>query len=84
LFASYPNPGADWVNIGFSLNETQNLSLKMFDSNGRMVKNIFTNQSFFPGNQMQSVDISDLASGNYYFYLSNGKEVETQIYVVLK
>jgi hypothetical protein len=68
LFSVYPNPACKKINIEFELDRSDNIFFTIFDISGKKVlsKSIF----FAKGNISTSIDIHDLATGNYLVELS--------------
>ena len=69
-FKVFPNPASDVINIQLSDLEAGKINIQLFDTNGRMIKNI-EKQSF--GNIMTSIPTAELANGVYMVkVISNG------------
>jgi len=49
LFPSYPNPTNDRFTIGYSLGSPDKVDLVLYDSNGRLVKQILSGANRPPG-----------------------------------
>lgn len=85
VFAVYqnsPNPFNPITNIGFSLPEQTNFSLKVFDITGRLVFSI--NDSKPAGNYNIIFDGSGLASGIYFYSLQTNKYFVTKKMMLVK
>ncbi len=65
----YPNPADNNLNIEFQLNKTGNIGFTVFDINGR--KMLSKSQAFQKGNISTSIDIKNLAPGNYILEVSS-------------
>ena len=75
------NPG---TSIDFVLNNTvpQNLNINLYNSEGQMVKNIFTGLA--DTNQNISSDVSTLSAGIYLVRINGNRMQKTLKYVVVK
>ncbi|MBR9976723.1 MAG: T9SS type A sorting domain-containing protein [Bacteroidetes bacterium] len=72
LSQNYPNPFNPSTSISFTLPETANVSLRVFDLHGREVATI-ANGDFSSGTHTLSFDAANLPSGMYIYRLeSNG------------
>jgi hypothetical protein len=68
----YPNPVPDILKVDFlSINENE-ITLNVFDMNGRLVKQILTHIE--QGINKIEIDMSTIAKGNYSILISDGKE----------
>ncbi len=76
-FSISPNPAQDIATVQFSLEEENNVSLEIFDINGRKVKTILS-EKMNVGEQSHQVDLSDLDSGIYYLHIRTGKKIVTR------
>ncbi len=79
----YPNPVVDQATIELNITSSDRYAINLFDLNGRLVKSIAT-QNMNIGTQNVSLNVSDLASGNYIVSLENGKTRETTRIVVAR
>jgi hypothetical protein len=68
----FPNPASDALTLRFDLEESDNLSIQIFDYQGAMVKN-FNNQLFQKGQNEKTLPVSDLPQGMYIVKLSSEK-----------
>ncbi|MGB3077207.1 MAG: T9SS type A sorting domain-containing protein [Chitinophagales bacterium] len=60
----YPNPSHSISTIHFNLNRTSSVTTTISDITGRIVKTIYAGV-LIKGNQQITLDVSDLAAGNY-------------------
>ncbi len=80
----WPNPATDNANISFTVKEAKEVSLKIFDVNGKLVKAVFSG-SVTPGAEKTlTVDINDFASGDYMCQLISGDKVQVKKLNVVK
>jgi len=61
----YPNPAKDKTKFGFYLETESELSLQLFDTQGRMIKMIL-NGHYPSGNASLNADLSELPAGFYF------------------
>jgi hypothetical protein len=69
--SNYPNPFNPKTRITFSLNEKSDVSIKIYDMSGKLVKDLYrgTNEA---GEYSVDFDASELPSGIYYSVLTAG------------
>ena len=72
-FTLYPNPTVNDINITFDDNVNENVTFKIFDMSGRIVKqgNLFSN----------NINVSNLNRGTYFIKLNVGNENVTKRFV---
>ena len=68
----YPNPFNPVTTINFSISEPENISISIFDLNGKLVKKLFDNKYIAPGSYAVEWDASSNTSGIYFIIMSNG------------
>jgi hypothetical protein len=84
LYQNYPNPFNPETTIRFSIPETSETSLIVYDVNGRMIKILFSNRIFAPGTYDYNLNLIEYSSGIYYYsFISNGA-IQTNKMVLLK
>lgn len=66
---AYPNPVHNAVTLDFSAQQDMQLSIGLFDVQGRQV--LPTEQLNVSGNMLHSVKMAGFASGNYFIRLTN-------------
>lgn len=69
LFPVHPNPTAGYANIDFALTHTENVTLKIYDINGRCVATPVDGE-MSDGIHSVSIDASSLAAGVYFYSFS--------------
>lgn len=82
MFACYPNPAADGTNIRYALSSVDNVKLRIFDTNGRIIaEQLLDNQ--LP--ELHNIYVSTAAypSGTYFYVIetSNGAGIAGQMVV---
>ena len=83
---TYPNPASDKLNILFNLENNKvakNAVIKLFSVNSDLLKIIPVNTNNIDTEQNISIDVSDLAPGNYYYNLEiDGKKITTEKIII--
>ena len=54
----------------FSLPAASQVSLRVLDVTGKVVKTVLANEQMGMGQQLQTIDMSDLTSGSYVYELA--------------
>jgi len=83
LHANYPNPFNPSTNISFAVPERSDVSIQIFDVNGRLVETLASG-ILAAGNHSLKWNAIDLASGIYFYRLEAGSFVETRKMLLLK
>jgi uncharacterized delta-60 repeat protein len=72
-FSAYPNPVNQIVNLDFNLNESEELSIDLFDINGAKIANLIKGKAFQTGYHSQKLELPEtLSKGIYFLNISNG------------
>lgn len=71
--STYPNPVVNELNINVELTETTSINVEVVDAQGKLVKTI-NKGATAAGQQVITVDMTELASGNYFISLVGNKE----------
>lgn len=78
-----PNPSSDFINILWSENAAMNLTMRLFNVNGRLVKKVY--RQAIATNSNWKIPISELLAGNYFLELeANNRQRSIQKIVVIK
>ncbi len=83
LYQNYPNPFNPGTRIGFRIQETGFVSLKVFDVLGREVVTL-VNEEMTAGGHERAFDGRDLSSGIYFYRLQASGFVQTRKLLLLK
>jgi len=67
----YPNPANDVLNIDFNLNEQENIAISFYNLQGEVVYQ--TVNYILSNNQSLSIDISNFATGLYFYQIKLNK-----------
>lgn len=79
-FSLYPNPAKDFVNLSYSLQNSNKNRVFVYNSIGQMVKYIDLQSG---KNQTANLDLHDLSAGLYYYHLEiNGKIQQGQKLII--
>ncbi len=74
----YPNPASDIINISFETPVDGEITLAIYDSQGKLVKSDFVEPSMY----LKQINLQDLPGGVYYLRMTKGKLVN--VYKVVK
>lgn len=83
LHQNYPNPFNPMTNIDFEMPGDGNVSLKVYDANGREVETVF-NGVLRAGNYTLRYNAKNLASGIYYYAMRTEGYSEVKKMVLIK
>lgn len=83
LSQNYPNPFNPVTKISFSIPQTANTKLTVFDISGKQVAELVNNE-LEAGKYNIDFDASQLASGTYFYRLETGSFVDVKKMVVVK
>ncbi len=71
----FPNPATNVLNVGFSLEEQDLVTIKMYDMYGKLV-DTFLNETKSVGEYKMAFDLKNHATGIYFLHLSAGEKSE--------
>ena len=80
---NYPNPFNPTTTISFTLPVKTFVTLEVFDSLGREVSKLFSNE-MFPGTYSKQWNAQGLSCGTYFARLQTSSLIETKKLVLLK
>ncbi|MCD6346548.1 MAG: T9SS type A sorting domain-containing protein, partial [Bacteroidales bacterium] len=80
---AYPNPVSDMATIEFSIPETNNVHIALYDITGKEVQ-VLADQEFSFGTHRLQLSAADLSNGMYFMKLRYNHQVESQRISVLK
>ncbi|MBI5404040.1 MAG: T9SS type A sorting domain-containing protein, partial [Ignavibacteriae bacterium] len=83
LFQNYPNPFNPSTSIKFDLSGNENVTLKIFDLNGKEIA-VLINEKLESGSYLLIWNASQYPSGIYFYKLQTEKFVETKKMVLIK
>ncbi len=70
----YPNPATDVMNLSVDYQTTEPVGMIIYDTNGRMIKNLGT-IDLSSGNKVQKIDVASLQTGAYLLELRHKNSV---------
>ncbi len=82
LFAPYPVPASEALNISYYLNEGSTVSIQVIDLMGNIV--YYTTGTELLGTHQYTLDISPLSAGQYFIRFNCGTQVQTKKFVKVK
>ena len=81
IMRTYPNPTKDVANIHYSIDNAQNVKIKVFDITEKTIYKTESYQTI--GEHIVPVDFSDMSSGNYYYSITtNNAKITSKISVI--
>ena len=83
LLPAYPNPFNPVTNISFVVDKSSEISLKIFDVNGKLVQ-VVNPKIYQSGFHNVQWNASSLSSGMYFIHMLNGADRHTQKVMLLK
>ncbi len=83
LSQNHPNPFNPSTNIHFTLSESKNVQLFVYDNLGRVISTL-VDDFREAGNYEIEFDATDLSAGVYYYQINVGNFIETKKMVLLK
>ena len=83
LNANYPNPFNPSTQISFSLPETREVSITVYDMNGREIAEL-VNDSFSAGNHTVTFRANELSSGVYFYKLQTAGTTDIRKMTLIK
>jgi uncharacterized delta-60 repeat protein len=77
-FTIYPNPVNQIVNLDFNLDNPENISIDLYDCNGRKLANLLEKKAFATGYFSQKLEIPEsLSKGIYFLNISKGTTISS-------
>ena len=83
LNQNYPNPFNPSTNISYSIPQTADVTLKVYDVTGRLVSTLI-NRAQSSGTYTVNVNASAWASGIYFYRITAGDFVKTRKLTLIK
>jgi hypothetical protein len=84
LSEAYPNPFNPSTTVKFNIAKAGNVSLKIFNVMGQLVKTVLENSYRNPGEYSLNVNMNSLSSGIYFYTLTQDKQQLTKKMVLMK
>ena len=80
----YPIPANNQMAVNYFNNGGNPVKIKIYNTDGKLVKSIMLNNTEIHGVQTTSIETSDLSSGIYIMKLEIGKEIQTSQFSILR
>jgi hypothetical protein len=80
MLSVYPNPGASFVNVSFTLQNQSDVKLQLIDVAGKLIREI--NPSAMKGENMVTMDLEGIESGIYFLRLETATSTETKKIII--
>lgn len=75
-FSIFPNPFSDKITLKFNFKSVEVLSVDLYDSFGRKIKNLLNENSFLTGNNSIQLNMPEtLSKGIYFLKITNGMKI---------
>lgn len=84
MLRNSPNPFSDLTLIEYTLTQTEQLSMIVYDANGREITRLLDNQTVFEGTHQIEFRANDLPNGVYYCILTFNDKQESVKLVIQK
>ena len=84
LSQNYPNPFNPTTNINFSIPNSENVSLKVYDILGNEVANLLNNERLAAGKYKVDFNGANLSSGIYYYAIRSNNFSDTKKMMLIK
>lgn len=81
LFSVYPNPFSDMIFIKYKLNHNSGITIKLYRSDGRIVKVLTEDQNFPEGEYSLNYSLHELTQGLYLIQFTTDNRVETKLII---
>ncbi|CAN5173400.1 hypothetical protein BH09BAC5_BH09BAC5_21180 [soil metagenome] len=78
----YPNPSSDKSTVNFTLTESGNVNVTVFDITGKSIQQISEQESFTQGEHKLEIDTKSIPSGVYFVTLTTGESSITRRLIV--
>jgi hypothetical protein len=84
LYEAYPNPFNPSTTIRYSIPESGNITLQVYNITGQLVKTLIDNEYRASGSYDVKVDMSKFSSGVYFYTLRQNSNFTTKKMILLK
>ncbi|HYV92928.1 MAG TPA: T9SS type A sorting domain-containing protein [Chitinophagales bacterium] len=73
----YPNPIHQNETLEYTLTQNESLTIALYDVNGKLIRNFISNEERASGAHKETLNIGEVAPGNYFLTVSNGSQKMT-------
>lgn len=84
LIQNNPNPWSNHTKIDFVIQEKAAVRLKLFDAQGKLIRELINTNTMDPGHYQYVLTSSDLTSGIYFYVLETGSFKNVKSMVLIK
>jgi hypothetical protein len=70
----FPNPSTEQITINLTIKKASEVSFKLIDLTGKVVKEVYVGEVF--GQYKSSISVVDIAKGSYFLKISSGDDSE--------
>jgi len=81
-FSMFPNPAASLCTVRFSLEESSDVTVTIFDTGGRQLHHVINNERWRPGTHTLRLPLNGFATGSYILQIKAGKKQVTEVLVI--
>ncbi len=81
-FSMFPNPAASLCTVRFSLEESSDVTVTIFDTGGRQLHHFINNERWRPGTHTLRLPLNGFATGSYILQIKAGKKQVTEVLVI--
>ena len=82
LYPIYPVPASDIVKFGYTLETAGEVSLNIFNIEGKLIQSVHQNSFHLPGYHTKELKVSDLTPGIYFLEFTKGNLRQTEKFVI--
>ena len=83
LSQNYPNPAVNFTQFAMKHNKSLHVDIAISNIVGQLIKEVDMGE-MEPGNNILTMDVSDLTTGAYYFTIAAGEQKITRKVIVRK
>lgn len=83
LYQNYPNPFNPATTIEYTISETSDIKLEIYNVEGRLIRTL-VNQRQKPGNYVVTFSGENIPSGIYYYVLKSGRNITAKKMVLIR
>lgn len=84
LYLPYPNPTSDEVVLNFYLQQSQQVTIELFDNKQQLVKTLIPSSNFTSGNHKVEFNVGNIPTGIYTIRLNGAAGIASRSIVVTK
>lgn len=81
-FRMFPNPASALCTVKFTLEESSDVSVTIFDTGGRELHHFIQNERWRPGTHTLRLPLAGFAAGSYVLHVKAGRKNVTEVLVI--